>query len=125
MMAGSLAPPGSPWSFCFGEMKAPYIIACLLFGVSIVAEIVAKQGYSEAAQTVAKAVTASPEIRKEAKQNADAFVRAGERVSMGGLIAASVGAVLWAVSRLKGNTWTPVLPTVLAVAYAMMWLFMV
>ena len=67
-------------------MNALYVIACLLLGVSIAAEIVAKQWHAEAMQTVAKAATASPEVRGEARQNADVFVRAGDRASMSGLI---------------------------------------
>ena len=58
----------------FREMNALYVIACLLLGVSIAAELVAKRWHAEAMQTVAKAATASPEVREEARQNADVFV---------------------------------------------------
>ena len=106
-------------------MNALYVIACLLLGVSIAAEIVAKQWHAEAVQTVAKAATATPEVREEARQNADVFVRAGDRASMSGLIGAGVGVLLWVLSRVKGNRWTAVLPTLLVVAWAMSWLLMV
>ena len=108
--------------FCFREMNALYVIACLLLGVSIAAEIVAKQWYADAMQTVARAATASPEVREETMQNADVCVRAGDRASMSGLIGAGVGVLLWVLSRVKGNRWTPVLPALLVVARAMMWL---
>ena len=106
-------------------MNALYVIACLLLGVSIAAEIVAKQWHAEAVHTVAKAATATPEVREEARQNADVFVRAGDRASMSGLIGAGAGILLWVLSRVKGNRWTPVLPAVLVVAWAMSWLLMV
>ena len=106
-------------------MNALYIIACLLLGVSIAAEIVAKQWHAEAVHTVAKAATATPEVREEARQNADVFVRAGDRASLSGLIGAGVGALLWVLSRVKGNRWTPLLPTLLVVAWVMSWLLMV
>ncbi len=106
-------------------MKALYIIACLLLGISIIAEMVAKQRHGEAMQMVAKAGTARPEVRQEATQHADALVRAGDRVSVGGLISAGAGVVLWGVSRLKGNSWTQVLPTALAAGYVAMWFLVV
>ena len=109
----------------FREMNALYVIVCLLLSVSIAAELVAKRWHAEAMQTVAKAATASPEVREEARQNADVFVRTGDRASMSGLIGAGVGVLLWVLSRVKGKRWTPVPPAVLLVAWAIMWLLMV
>ena len=65
-----------------------------------------------------------PEVREE-EADADVFVRAGDRASMSGLIGAGAGILLWVLSRVKGNRWTPVLPAVLVVAWAMSWLLMV
>ena len=110
-------------------MKALYVLACCSFLAAILCDLCAKRQFSASAVGVARSVALGEPEQASARQEADAARHTGSGLALAGLFAAGLGVASWAVSMVQavrlGKRLTPVIPLILLIAYAMLYLLMV
>ena len=105
-------------------MKTLYILACCLLACAVILDLAGKNSYSFSARSRARCLKAQPTELERIKQECKAALALGDRLTMGGMVAAAGGLLFWIASaivgRNRGKRLTPVLPMGLLAAYVLL-----
>ena len=104
-------------------MKTLYAIACCLFLAAIASKFVAEQHFATATIDRAKSYRLGDVQPMKSRHRSEAEVQIGNRFVFAGLPVAGLGIAAWIASsaqgRREGKRLTPIIPSVLCIAYVM------
>jgi hypothetical protein len=105
-------------------MRILYIVACCFLLAAVVLDIAGKDRFSFAARCRARSLEAESTEKEQIKQESKAALALGNRLAMGGMVAAAGGLLVWIASAMVGlnqkRRWTPLLPLGLLAAYILL-----
>lgn len=105
-------------------MKILYILACGLLLLAIALDIAGKNQWSFSTLCRARSLKAQPPEWERIQNECKAALSLGNRLAMGGMVAAAVGLLFWIASAIIGRNQekrlTPALPLVLLATYILL-----
>jgi hypothetical protein len=105
-------------------MRILYILASCLLVCAVALDIAGKNQCSFAARSRARSLKAQRTERERIEQESKTALAIGNRLTMGGMVAAAGGLLFWIASAIvgqnQGRRLTPVLPLGLLAAYVLL-----